>query len=311
MRAAHRRSKTAGRYTFSVEVIDYTSRKSTFSIKAVRTEPLVHIDHRKQASWYTIKAWSWLMRLQQAVELSTSDHTEPAGSITVAAPEAFLNSVLQPFVVPFLNQYPEIQLKLKSRRWRHRHIAPSILRFALPTNLTRSLVLKELGKTNLVLCTGPKELLGARNPCHHIWLFWAHLTPTLQKRWSLFGTSLKMMSFARYPVSGRYMWTTLRCDWKVLKRAWRGAFSMTSWFKMHWLKVHHSASTWKDWTIKSNYHGASSRCSFAQTKYIPARLRVFVITRWRHLRWQTGRKKINWCWKEYTTPPLFAQTRSL
>lgn len=51
---------------------------------------------------------------QQAVELSTSDHTEPSGSLTVAAPEAFLNSVLQPFVVPFLNQYPEIQLKLRA-----------------------------------------------------------------------------------------------------------------------------------------------------------------------------------------------------
>ncbi len=51
---------------------------------------------------------------QQAIEISSSEHAEPAGALTVAAPEAFLNSVLQPFVVPFLAQYPHIQLKLRA-----------------------------------------------------------------------------------------------------------------------------------------------------------------------------------------------------
>ena len=51
---------------------------------------------------------------QQAVELSAEDHAEPTGALTVAAPEAFLNSVLQPFVLPFLERYPNIQLKLRA-----------------------------------------------------------------------------------------------------------------------------------------------------------------------------------------------------
>ena len=51
---------------------------------------------------------------QQAVELSAEDPAESTGALTVAAPEAFLNSVLQPFVLPFLDRYPNIQLKLRA-----------------------------------------------------------------------------------------------------------------------------------------------------------------------------------------------------
>ena len=49
---------------------------------------------------------------KQAVELSSSEHQQMSGALTIAAPEAFLNSVLQPHVLPFLQKYPDIQLKL-------------------------------------------------------------------------------------------------------------------------------------------------------------------------------------------------------
>ncbi len=40
---------------------------------------------------------------QQAVDISSSEHTVPSGSLTVAAPKAFLTIVLQPLVTPFFN----------------------------------------------------------------------------------------------------------------------------------------------------------------------------------------------------------------
>ncbi|MEZ9417462.1 LysR substrate-binding domain-containing protein, partial [Vibrio sp. 10N.286.49.E1] len=93
--------------------------------------------------------------------------TEPAGSITVAAPEAFLNSVLQPFVVPFLNQYPEIQLKLRAADGDIDILRQGIdIAFRLTDKPDESLVLKELGKTNLVLCASP-SYLEAKGIPHH------------------------------------------------------------------------------------------------------------------------------------------------
>lgn len=50
----------------------------------------------------------------QAIDISSEQHTLPAGPVTVSAPEAFLNIVLQPLVIPFLKLYPDIQLKLRA-----------------------------------------------------------------------------------------------------------------------------------------------------------------------------------------------------
>ena len=52
---------------------------------------------------------------KQVVEFTSSEHETPSGSVTVAAPKAFLSIVLQPMVLPFLTQYPDIELKAQSK----------------------------------------------------------------------------------------------------------------------------------------------------------------------------------------------------
>ncbi|MCV5802935.1 LysR substrate-binding domain-containing protein, partial [Escherichia coli] len=87
------------------------------------------------------------------------EHAEPTGALTVAAPEAFLNSVLQPFVLPFLQRYPKIQLKLRAADGEIDLFRQGIdVAFKLTDKPDENLVLKEISKTNLVLCASPDYL---------------------------------------------------------------------------------------------------------------------------------------------------------
>lgn len=104
---------------------------------------------------------------QQAVDLSDADHSEPSGSLTVAAPEAFLHSVLQPFVLPFLKQYPYIQLKLRAADGEIDLFRHNIdVAFKLTDKPDENLVMRELCKTNLVLCASPDYLQQRGVPAH-------------------------------------------------------------------------------------------------------------------------------------------------
>lgn len=150
---------------------------------------------------------------QQAVELSTSDHTEPAGSITVAAPEAFLNSVLQPFVVPFLNQYPEIQLKLRAADGDIDILRQGIdIAFRLTDRPDESLVLKELGKQTSC-CVQAQTIYMPKGFLTTLPSYRNTTVCTLQRQIkTIFGTFLKMMNFTRCPSVGVTQLTTHRCD---------------------------------------------------------------------------------------------------
>ncbi|PMG36757.1 LysR family transcriptional regulator [Vibrio splendidus] len=219
---------------------------------------------------------------QQAIELSTSDHTEPAGSITVAAPEAFLNSVLQPFVVPFLNQYPEIQLKLRAADGDIDILRQGIdIAFRLTDKPDESLVLKELGKTNLVLCASPSYLEAKGIPHHptelseHDCLYLAETDK--DHIWDF----LKDDEFHMVPVSGRYAVNHSQMRLKGVKEG-LGVGIFHDFVIQDALVEGSVVQVLEDWTIKSNYHGAIAM-QFAQTKYMPARLRVFIDYAMEHL----------------------------
>ena len=219
---------------------------------------------------------------QQAVELSTSDHTEPSGSLTVAAPEAFLNSVLQPFVVPFLNQYPEIQLKLRAADGDIDILRQGIdIAFRLTDKPDESLVLKELGKTNLVLCASPDYLghKGTPSPptdlSQHDCLYRAETDK--DHIWDF----LKDDELHTVSVSGRYAVNHSQMRLKGVKEG-LGIGIFHDFVIQDALAEGSVVQVLNDWTIKSNYHGAIAM-QFAQTKYMPARLRVFIDYAMEHL----------------------------
>ncbi|MDO6500513.1 LysR family transcriptional regulator [Photobacterium sanguinicancri] len=219
---------------------------------------------------------------QQAVELSTSDHTEPAGSITVAAPEAFLNSVLQPFVVPFLKRYPEIQLKLRAADGNIDLFKHNVdVAFKLTDKPDENLVLKEIGKTNLVLCASPAYVEAKGLPSHptdladHDCLYLAETER--DHIWDF----LKDDEFHTVAVSGRYAVNHSQMRLNGVKNA-LGIGIFHGFVIADALADGSVVPILEDWTIKSNYHGAIAM-QYPQTKYMPARLRVFIDYMTEHL----------------------------
>ncbi|WP_172562516.1 LysR family transcriptional regulator [Vibrio furnissii] len=219
---------------------------------------------------------------QQAVELSSSDHTEPSGALTVAAPEAFLNSVMQPFVVPFLKKYPQIQLKLRAADGEIDLFKHNIdVAFKLTDKPDENLVLRELCKTNLVLCASPDYLAERGTPKHptqlteHDCLYLAETDK--DHLWDF----LKDDEFHTVPVSGRYAVNHSQMRLNGVKNG-LGIGIFHDFVVQDALAEGKVVQLLKDWTIKSNYHGAIAM-QYAQTKYMPARLRVFIDYVMKHL----------------------------
>ncbi|CAM4141762.1 LysR family transcriptional regulator [Vibrio astriarenae] len=212
---------------------------------------------------------------QQAVEVSTIDHSEPAGTVTVAAPEAFLNSVLQPFVEPFLKQYPEINLHLRAVDGEIDLFKYGIdVAFKLTDTPDEALVLKELGKTDLVLCASPEYLTQRGTPMHpddlnlHDCLYLAETNN--DNLWSF----IRGEEFQTVEVHGRYAVNHSQMRLTGVKQG-LGIGIFHDFVITDALESGEVVRVLDDWHIKSNYYGAIAM-QYAQTKYMPARLRVFI-----------------------------------
>ncbi|BDU40254.1 LysR family transcriptional regulator [Vibrio nigripulchritudo] len=211
---------------------------------------------------------------QQAIAISEADHTELAGSITVAAPEAYLNSVLQPHILPFLEHYPDIQLKLRAVDGDIDLNQNIDIAFRLTDKPHENQVLKEIRKTNLVLCASPAYLTEKGTPKHpthlerHDCLYLAE-TPN-DHIWDF----LKDDEFFTVAVSGRYAVNHSQMRLAGVKSG-LGIGIFHDFVVKEALRDGSVVEVLSDWTLKSNYHGAVAM-QYAQTKYMPARLRVFI-----------------------------------
>ncbi|CCO47954.1 putative LysR family transcriptional regulator [Vibrio nigripulchritudo SOn1] len=211
---------------------------------------------------------------QQAIAISEADHTELAGSITVAAPEAYLNSVLQPHILPFLEHYPDIQLKLRAVDGDIDLNQNIDIAFRLTDKPHENQVLKEIRKTNLVLCASPAYLAEKGTPNHptqlekHACLYLAE-TPN-DHIWDF----LKDDEFFTVAVSGRYAVNHSQMRLAGVKSG-LGIGIFHDFVVKEALRDGSVVEVLSDWTLKSNYHGAVAM-QYAQTKYMPARLRVFI-----------------------------------
>ncbi|MGF1719558.1 LysR family transcriptional regulator [Vibrio kyushuensis] len=212
---------------------------------------------------------------QQAIEVSTADHSEPSGILTVAAPEAFLNSVLQPFVIPFLQQYPLIQLKLRAVDGEIDVFKHGIdIAFKLTDKPDEKLVLKEIGQTDLVLCASPGYIQTRGMPSHPTELIehdCLYLAETEQDNvWDF----LKDDEFHTVTISGRYAVNHSQMRLNGVKSG-LGIGIFHDFVVKDAIEQQQVIAVLPSWTIKSSYHGEIAM-QYAQTKYMPARLRVFI-----------------------------------
>ncbi|PSW03792.1 LysR family transcriptional regulator [Photobacterium lipolyticum] len=212
---------------------------------------------------------------KQAVEIANYEHTIPSGMLTVAAPKAFLSIVLQPLVTPFLTQYPDIQLKLKASDGEIDILSEGIdVVFRLTERPSEALVNKKIGKVNLTLCASPDYLEQRGEPqvptdlldhdciylgetaTDHIWDF------------------VKDDQFHTVSVTGRYAVNHSQMRLKGVKDG-LGIGIFPDFVIKEALEEGTVKEVLKDWTIKGNYQGDIA-LQFAQTKYMPARLRAFI-----------------------------------
>ncbi|WED24184.1 LysR family transcriptional regulator [Vibrio sp. JC009] len=212
---------------------------------------------------------------QQVIEICDEDHDEPAGPITVAAPEAFLNNVLQPLVIPFLKTYPDIQLKLRAADGAIDIFKHGIdIAFRLTDKPDENLVLKEIGKTRLVLCASPEYLSERGTPDHpdkladHDCLYLAE-TET-DHIWSF----VKEDQLLSVPVTGRYAVNHSQMRLNGVKNG-LGIGIFHDFVVRESLEKGEVKEVLADWTVKGNYHGIIA-LQYARNNYMPARIRIFV-----------------------------------
>lgn len=212
---------------------------------------------------------------QQVIDISDKDHDIAAGPITVAAPEAFLNDVLQPLVIPFLKEYPEIQLKLRAADGAIDIFKNKIdVAFRLTDKPDEHLVLREVGKTRLVLCASPEYLTLNGIPGHpeelkiHDCLYLAE-TDT-DHVWSF----LKEDALISVPVSGRYAVNHSQMRLNGVKNG-LGIGIFHDFVVKEALRKGEVIEVLSDWIVKGNYHGMVAM-QYARTNYLPARIRTFI-----------------------------------
>jgi len=211
---------------------------------------------------------------QQAIDISSLEHSVPAGSLTVAAPKAFLTIVLQPLITPFLRQYPKIQLKLLASDGDIDMIAEGIdVVFRLTEKPTEGLIMKEIGKVKLSLCASPDYIKARGTPLHpeallhhdclylgetstdHIWEFMQE-----DKRHVI-------------AVTGRYAVNHSQMRLNGVKDGF-GIGIFPDFVIKEALENRDVVPVLADWQIKANYAGVIAM-QYAQNKYMPTRLKVF------------------------------------
>jgi DNA-binding transcriptional LysR family regulator len=211
---------------------------------------------------------------QQAIDISSSEHIVPSGSLTVAAPKAFLTIVLQPLITPFLTKYPNIQLKLRASDGDIEMIAQGIdVVFRLTDKPTEGLIMKEIGKVNLSLCASPKYLKERGIPIHpqvlvdHDCLYLGETTK--DHIWEF----VKGEENYTVAVTGRYAVNHSQMRLNGVKDGF-GIGIFPDFVIKEALENKHVIQVLSDWQIKGNYHGVIAM-QYAQNKYMPSRLKVF------------------------------------
>lgn len=212
---------------------------------------------------------------QQAVDISNAEHDAPVGTLTVAAPKAFLSIVLEPIVAPFLNQYPDIELKLKVSDGDIDMIDQGIdIMFRLTDAPYENLISKELGKVNLSLCASPDYLSLKGVPTHPTQLIAHDCLYLGETKTDHIWHFVQGNETHTIPVSGRYAVNHSQMRLNGVKNG-LGIGIFPDFVIKEALQQGEVIQVLEDWTIKGNYHGVIAM-QYAPNKYMPTRLRMFI-----------------------------------
>ncbi len=212
---------------------------------------------------------------QEVIHVSDSNSNKIEGVLKIATPKAFGNKVLQPLLRAFINQYPNITLKIKVTDHPCDPIHDNLdLIFKLTNSPQENLVAKKLGSVDLLLCTSPKYLEKNRKPIHPIELSvhdCLYLGETHHdNQWHF----EKENEFLTMVVDGRFIvnHTEMRLD-AVRNHLGIGIFP--DFVVRELITQGELIEVLSDWRVQGNYNGEIIM-QFLRSNHMPNRLRVFI-----------------------------------
>ncbi|GAD89649.1 MULTISPECIES: LysR family transcriptional regulator [Vibrio] len=221
------------------------------------------------------QAVQMLYAAEQAVELSSNRHLKPQGSIMISAPEALLSIVLQPLIIEFLKKYPQIQIKARAIDGAVDIQKQGIdVAFRLSKHPDEHLVLKELGQTHLLLCASKPYLMKNGTPQQPSDLVNHNCLYLAETEHDNLWTFHKDDESQSVNVSGRYAVNQAQLRFEGVK-SHLGIGLFHDFVVEDALEHGEVVQVLQDWTLTGNYHG-NILMQYPQTKYVPARLRLFI-----------------------------------
>lgn len=212
---------------------------------------------------------------KEAVQVSRSTTTKPAGNLRIAVPKAYGNQVLKPLLSSFLQKYPDIKLSVKVSDQFIDPIHDEVdIIFRLTDKPTEGLVSKVIGKVDLVLCASPDYLKENGVPEHpselknHQCLYLGE-TPS-DNQWKFILSDQKVS----VNVNGRYIVNHTEMRLRGIKDG-LGIGILPDFSASSSLNDGSVIRVLENWTIKEKYQGVIT-LQFAQSKYLPTKCRVFI-----------------------------------
>ena len=212
---------------------------------------------------------------REAAQVSRSVTKDPVGILRIAAPKAVAKCILEPLLLSFMAQYPQIELQLKVTD----HIVDPLhnevdLLVSLERDPALGLIAKEMGEVKIVLCASPEYL--ANNPelskpealiDHSVLTLGENANDKVLEMQK--GATLK-----RVNISGRY---SVNHSQMRLNAALQGVgiALLQDFVAKESLENGSLISVLDGWHIKHNYQG-TLRLQYAASNFIPERLKLLV-----------------------------------
>lgn len=212
---------------------------------------------------------------KMAVSAAQVDKTDVSGSLRVAAPKALSRQVLMPFILDFIDEYPNVSLQLKVADHYIDPIGDEVDIIIMITDKPmEGLIAKPLGHCRLVLCASPEYIEQYGMPIHpqdisgHNCLC---LGENPRDRVWEFTNNNKKVSIN---VNGSFIVNHSEIRREAVLRG-VGLSVFPEFAIQSYIDSGQVIEVLRDWHVGGNYQGKII-AQYAQSKYIPSQIKTFI-----------------------------------
>lgn len=212
---------------------------------------------------------------KMAVSAAQVDKTDVSGSLRVAAPKALSRQVLMPFILDFIDDYPNVSLQLKVADHYIDPIGDEVDIIIMITDKPmEGLIAKPLGQCRLVLCASPEYIEQYGMPVHpqdisgHNCLC---LGENPRDRVWEFTNNNKKISIN---VNGSFIVNHSEIRREAVLRG-VGLSVFPEFAIQSYIDSGQVIEVLRDWHVGGNYQGKII-AQYAQSKYIPSQIKTFI-----------------------------------